>query len=255
MQRVFPLLFLCIASLLSVGCKQRLEFITGAPIQTPYRVNEGIIAAFPDEMSERIYKVKVGGFFDGKIYQIPVQQAYASELTARLTPMFTRGVSVINSGIYDQITPVDAPLPASRDESQERSLDDVLADLRKKESKDKDAPKKTEAELTEEAIRTMDLDSIQGKNHAYLLKFDVALLGVVEQRVRTSFVVRLIDRRTGNELLKAQYQGRSERFEPKQNERTNELELLRLVRQSLSGGMSQMIDDLAKVTGATGSKL
>ena len=77
---------------------------------------------------------------------------------------------------------------------------------------------------------------------------------MVEGRVRTSFVVHLIDRRTGNELMKNQYQGRSERFVPKQSERTNELELQRLIRQSLSGGMSQMMDDLAIATGATGSK-
>ncbi|HMX62563.1 MAG TPA: hypothetical protein PKD58_05810 [Candidatus Sumerlaeota bacterium] len=254
MRRLQLLLVLCVISLFAVACKQRLEFITGAPIQTPYRVNDGVIASFPDEIKERLYKIKVGGTFDGKVYQVPVQEAYASELTARLSTMFTRGVSVINQSIYDQITPLNAPLPASRDESQERNLDEVLADLRKKESGEKDAPKKTEAELTEEAFRAMDVNSVQSKNHAYLLKFDVALLGMVEGRVRTSFVVHLIDRRTGNELMKNQYQGRSERFVPKQSERTNELELQRLVRQSLSGGMSQMMDDLAIATGATGSK-
>ncbi|MEO8376290.1 MAG: hypothetical protein ABI579_01355 [Candidatus Sumerlaeota bacterium] len=255
MRRIPLFLFLCLISLFATACKQRLEFITGAPIQTPYRVNEGIIASFPDDMKERIYKIKVGGFFDGKVYQIPVQEAYASETTARLSAMFTRGVSIVNYSVYDQITPMNAPLPASRDESKERNLDDVLADLRKKESKEKDAPKQTEAELTEEAIRTMDIESVQNKNQAYLLKFDVAILGIVDQRVRTSFVVRLIDRRTGNELMKNQYQGRSERFEAKQNEKTNEIELRRLIRQSLSGAMGQMVDDLAVAAGASGSKL
>ncbi len=248
------LLVICCLVLMVAGCKTRLNFITGSPIQTPYRVNEGVIAVYPDEIRDRIYKVKVGGLLDGKYYQVPVQEAYAAETTARLSPMFTRGVSVLNQSVYDQITPLNAVEPASRDESKERNLDVILEDIKKKESKDETAPKQTEKELVEEAFRAADLQAIQDKQHVYLLQFRNTLLGFVDGRARVSFQVVLADRRTGNILMQGQYQGRSEKFTPRINERTNEIELVRLVRQSLSGAMGQMIDDVAVATGASGSK-
>lgn len=246
--------FLIVLSLLVLtACKTNLNFYSGAPYQTPYHVDESIIVTFPDEIKDRKYRVKVGGFLDSHFFRIPVQDAYSTEVTGRLGPMFARGVSVTNKSVYDQITPLNAQLPASRDESVERNLDAILEDLNKKEKKELET-KKSESALTEEAFRAADLQSIESKQSVYLLRFNNALLGFVEGRARVSFQVELIDRRTGNILMGNQYQGRSQRFDPNQNNKTNEIVLVRLVRQAFAGAMSQMMDDIAATAGASGSK-
>lgn len=234
---------------LAGGCATDLTFPSGSPIKSPYKVQQGIIVSFPDEIDERKFKVRVGGFIDQQNYNIPVGDVYKTETVARLSGVFTQGVTVTSRSIVDTLPPLRTSEEQEADPSTNPRLEAILEELRAKE-KGEGKSKRTEAELMEAALRIASEESVSQKNSVYLLTFEDALFGFVDGRMSISYSMKFIDRRTGNVLHAARYSGRSRRFEGAQSSKTNENNLRDLARQAFSGAMLRMMDDIASSAGA-----
>lgn len=236
------------AAFLLAGCTTAIRFPSGAPYQSPYNSTEGMIIAFPDELPERPLKIKVGGFLDREYYELSVGEAYINETTARLSNIFRGGITVTTHSVVDQLPGLntgDGGEPAEGTSTSD--LEDIIRELNEKERSGSGAKtRKSVDELTARALDLASRESIEQKNSTYLLRFSDALLGSREQRLLATFRVRLYDRRTGNLLLDKRYGGRSQRFEPVNSQKTNENRLMALTKQALSGGMAQMVEDIAK---------
>lgn len=254
MARLIPLL-LMVALFAATGCTSNIKFPLGTPYPTPHKIEEGVVVSFPDSIVKRRFSAKVGSFLDQHVYRVSVYDAYRTETVARMNGLFTDGVTlVVHSALQEiqdeQVSGVmsDEQRAAAGDESTESRLDQILADLEAKESGDKTV-KKRQDELVEEALREAAKETIDQKNSVYLLKFRDALYGMSDGRVAVTFSIRFIDRRTGAILLEKRYKGLSPRFEPGNNQKTNEVRFLALTKQAFSGAMSTMVKDIAEVTG------
>lgn len=256
-RRMLPLLLLLLVVV--SGCRSRVDLNYGAPYASPYRIDESVIVSFPDEMQKRTYKVKVGGFFDAHVYIIPVGEAYASETTARMKGIFTGAVTLTSNSMLDQLAapaPEKSVLPPveksedeedSKEAQQERDLEAVLSDLTKVEKGEKLPEKKSQAQLTQEALEMTSIEMFRQRDPGYLLRFQDAIFGFDpnDSRCRVSFRVQYIDWRTKNILFDKRYSGQSQRFKAAQSQKTNETNLRDLVRQAMSGTMTQLVEDIA----------
>jgi predicted ATP-dependent endonuclease of OLD family len=252
---LYRILLLLPLLLLAVGCKTRVAFPLGAPYPSTQRIDEAVIISFPDSIIKRTYNVKVGGFLDQHVFVMPVFDIYRSETVARMNGLFAKGVTLVAHSALDEMVDRDLshmrpePAPDSRDHTQSASnLESVLADLERREGGDRSVGKSRQ-ELMDEALREAAMESIDDKNAVYLLYFRDALYGVEDSRITVRFRAQLIDRRTGATLLDNRYQGRSTRFDPVNNLKTNEIRLVSLTRLAFSGAMSKLIDDIAQATG------
>lgn len=253
---LFCLITACVA--LTAGCTTRLNFPVGAPYQSPYRIDDSVIVVFPDALQERTYRIRVGGFLDRTVFIVPVKELYRAETVARMNGMFLQGVSLTDraslAALFEQpdTSSTVAKPPEEKDETR-RELDLILADLEASESGDKTI-EKSAAELTREATDEAQREAILQKDSSYILVFRDAQFDVIEGRPFVTFQAAFMDARTNNVFFDKRYQGRAPVFRPKQNNKTNEGELVRLTRIALGGAMMQMSEDIAKATGSWTSR-
>ena len=265
--RVLSLVMVMMVVVLAGGCRTRVNFSAGAPYPTGFdKVNDAVIVSFPDAIKERTYKVRVGSLWEAHTFVMPVMEAYQAETTARMNGVFSRGVTMTSHKSLEELDERRAQYQEAKsaelantstetrkgeeldEEVTQSELDRILADLEKKEKGEGDVDK-SEAELVDEALRQASMEMVEQKGASYLLVFRDALFGMPEQRIMVSFSVQLIDRRTGNVLVQKRYQGRSQRFDPNRNNKTNQAELVALTRMAFAGAMGQMTEDIARATG------
>lgn len=232
------------AALLLQACSTNVRFDTGAPYQTPLRVEYSALVAFPDAIVEQEYKARVGAFLDRHVFKLPVYEAYRAETLGRLKGFFTGGLAVTTQSVATKLLPEQSAATVSGTEGSE--LERILAEL-EAERVDDEASEKTEDELNRELYDAVGLETLRERGADYMLWFDDALFFFEESRIVVSYRVRLLDQRTGAQLLNERYTGRSQRFDPGNNNKTNEIKLQNLTRQAFNGGMSQLLEDLAYV--------
>lgn len=257
-------LFLLGVLVLAAGCRSKLEFISTAPYQSPYRVNDAVIVSYPDELMDRKYRVKTGGFFDTHVYIIDVLEAYNNETASRMKSFFTRGVTVTTHSVLQQLyksepDDIDLDLPGEGEEATaeekkaDRDLEAILDEMARIEQGEKvrneEGKKRKLPDLTEEALTQSSIEMLEQRKPGYALVFGDAQLGFIERRATVSFRAQLIDWRTKNVLLDRRYKGQSRRFEPFQNKTSNKNKLIELIKEAFSGTMTQMMDDIAITTG------
>lgn len=245
--------WLCFAlcTLALAGCSTAIEFKGGAPFSTDYVVKEGVIVSVPDELPARTLRIRIGGFLDQHYYLLPVGDAYRDETVSRMNGLFTEGVTITTYRVADQLPTLketnDEALKSASGESAR--LDELYEKIKERE-RDDSRTQESVLDLTNDALAEAAKETIAQKNSIYILRYATPLLGFVDQRVVVSFRAQLADRRTGNLLLDKRYQGRSRRFDPADSVKTNEDNLVSLVRQAFSGAMNQMVEDIAVATDA-----
>lgn len=248
----------------ATGCKSTVPFPTGAPYPYRSKVDDGVIISFPDTLPKRQYKVNVGTLWESHTFIIPVYETYRNETSARMNGLFTKGVTVTGHGSLKEIeagqeaakveeAAKDAPHPADPDSKLDANvtkteLDKILDDISAKDTKERKV-KKSEAELTADAIRQAGIDMINQKPNNFIVFFNDAILGMQDKRIIVTFSIKFIDRKSGNTLFEKRYQGRSSPFEPNRSDKTNEGELIQLTKLAFSGAMSTMTEDIAVATG------
>jgi hypothetical protein len=288
MMKRLAMMILCGAVAFAAGCSTRIKFPTGAPNETIWMMDEAAVVSLPDSLEDREYKVSVGSLWEAHKFKIPLHDVYRTEAYARLSPLFTRGVTMTTHEVLDEIqgryAAEDEALPdeeatdekdatdkkskakskakdskdpkatdakagdaESKDSVPGSELEKVLAELEKKEEGEKVS--KTQAELMDQALREAEIETYEQRGAVYLVRFQDALYGMPDERVAVSFRVQLIDRRTNAILLDKRYGGRSQRFNPNKNNKTNEDRLIYLTKLALSKPMGQLVEDIAKVTG------
>ncbi len=249
---VHLLLLLSAVAMAASGCRTRLDFPSGGTFHSPYRVNDGVIVAFPDDLEDRTYNVKVGRLWESRVFVIPVLDAYRTETVARMGGVFRQGVVFASHSVLDDIEMRTAPPESGNEEAMERELDSILRDLAEEEQTRRgifDTGARRQ-ELSDRALREAALESVEQRGGNYVLFFQDALFGFPEGRASVSFRVHLIDRRTGNVLLNKRYSGASSRFDARRNHRTNEINLVNLTKQAFAGAMRDLIRDVAVVLDA-----
>ena len=255
MPRPFLAALAMLIALVVSGCTTNLNFSYGSPYQSGYRIDEGVIVAFPDTLSKEEYKIRAGDFFwEKKVYIVPVGQVYSAETLARLEGLFLKGVTVTNASTAKLLDP-EPSAEAAANADGKTQIDRILDDMAKKE-KDKDAKdkKKKIADYHEDLFAEAGLELLRQKDANYVLAFNDALYFVREGRIVNTYRVKLVDRRTGNVLLDKRYSGRSQLFEPVQSTKTNEEKLKSLTRQAFAGSMAQLVEDIATALDARGTQ-
>ncbi len=247
-----------------VGCiTTDLQFNFGAPYKSPYTIEDAVIVSFPDDLNERIYRINVGEFLDRRKFAINVLEAYASEVVPRMHGIFTEGVTLTTESTLVQvlgetpapteespaIDPIDGETTREDEPVQEsgepRELGAILDDLAAVERKEETAPERTQEELTEEAIQAASLEQARQRGAGHILRFDDALLAMIDDRIAISFSVTFEERDTRRILHQGRYSGRSRRYEPGTNMKTNEDKLKVLVKEAFVGPMRNMVQDMA----------
>ncbi len=255
MIRLITLSLLIMFAFTFVGCKTHVPFPRGARYGTPYVVNESVIVTFPDEIQDRQIRLKLGGWIDRKTFVIPLFEAYTTETGARMKGLFSKSVTMTLNSVVEEMLPElqEKSREAERREQSggtdtARELDALLDGL------DGDDPDSEEKEMTDEEWVESEMlkaskETLIEEKPSYWLKFDEALLGFPNNQATVSFRVKLIDQRTGAEILHKRYRGRSQVFEPYQSDKTNKDVIVRLTKQAFSGPMQQLVTDIAERTG------
>lgn len=259
MSRQFFAVFLLLVAVVLSGCTSNLNFAYGSPYQSSYRVDDGVIVAFPDGLAKEEYKIRAGGFFwEKKVYIVPVGQVYSSESLARLEGLFLKGVTTTNHSTAKLLDPEPSAEAAAKADGK-TEIDRILDEMAKQEkdkdgkSKDKNKNKKKLADFHEDLYAEAGLELLRQKDANYVLWYNDALFFVRESRLVNTYRVRLVDRRTGNILLDKRYSGRSQVFQPAQSSKTNEEKLQVLTRQAFAGSMAQLVEDIATALDARGT--
>lgn len=253
------------AVVILVGCiTTDLQFNFGAPYKSPYTIEDAVILSFPDDLNERVYRINVGEFLERRKFAINVLEAYTSEVVPRMHGIFTEGVTLTTESTLVRVLG-EAPAPREEppainpieggttgeeedpvaDPAEPRELGAILDDLAAVERKEETAPEKTQEELTEEAIEAASLEQARQRAAGYILRFDDALLAMIDDRIAISFSVTFEERDTRRILHSARYSGRSRRYEPGTNMKTNEDKLKVLVKEAFVGPMRNLVRDMA----------
>lgn len=257
--RLTPLALLLLVGLLA-ACSTRLDFSRAAPYQSPVRVDDAVLISFPQDIEKREYKVKIGKLWDTHVFMVPVMDAYKNEVAARMKSVFRGGVTVITDTALSQIKQADPALGVPN-EPATRDLETILSELTETEQlrrgeieeeevdeANRRANSKRQEELTQEALRASQLEMMEQRDYGYHLEFLDAQLGMIDKRFVVSYRVRLLDWRTGNELLNKRYTARSRVLDARRNMRTNQKLLTDLVKEAFSGSMNQMMSDMTQVS-------
>ena len=241
------------ALLFASGCRTTVNFPSGGVFPSPYRINDAVVIAFPDDIKDDRFRVRVGSLWERHVFVLPVMDAYRSETVSRMNGLFTQGVTPTTHSVLKEI------FEEHSDEVDDvaRSDWDVLMGLGEsssaeanQESSQRRRGRNNEAMMR--ALREASIESVGQKNPTYLVIFQDTLLGFLDERATVSFRVQVLDTRTNNLLMEKRYRGRSQRFQPVRSNTTNQQHLVRLTNQAFSGAMSELIEDLARVTAARG---
>lgn len=240
------------------GCRTTLTPPGNSPFPTQYKVNDSVVVAFPDDIVEREYRVKVGKLWETHVYKVPLFEWYANETSARARGLFSGNVVVTTHRIVDQVLE-DEQLNHREGEAEEmtedRDLETILNEMaeveRGEEVRDSTDRKRSEGELAIEGLREASREEFAEADHGFLILFKEAQLGFIDNRCVISFRVQLIDWRTKNILLDKRYnRGQSSRFTPFQSKKSNEEALKEKIKEAFSGKMHQLMQDVAYYTGA-----
>ncbi len=250
-RRMMPIIA-ALAVLFLSSCSTDLKFGTGAIYPTSYRSQEGIIVSLPDDVKDRVYKIRVGSFINAHFFKVSVFDAYREEIGARAKGVFRGGVTLTTHDVLSQIQwqdPADGPVATAPSRDVQTILGE-MGSLERKELSKEEQKNKSQEKLAEEAIRASSLEMLEQKEIGYLLRFQDAQFAMIDQRATVSFSILLVDWRTKNILLRKRYQGRSRAFDPYNNMKTNEKELRAALKEAFSISMRPMIEDIGEASGA-----
>jgi len=229
------------------GCTAtKLEFPTGSPYQTPEKINESAIIAFEDAIVEKTYRVKIGGTFDSKVFEVPIFQAFSAEAVGRLGGLFTEGVSLTTLNAVREMREMQETKPAKKN----LSLDDLLEEKAPLENEDlleeKEEDEKSDEDKMREAFRQSTLEYGSEKNNKYLVVFTENYLVMNNYRVEISFVATLFDNRSGNSIFSRRYRSSSRQFETKRDMVRNKRALESSIREALGIPMKALTEDIVE---------
>ncbi len=247
-------------STLATGCKTTVQPAGHTVYPSPYRIDDSVLISFPDDIMEREYRVKVGSLWEKQIFIVPLLDHYASETTGRMRGLFTQNIWVTTNSKVDEALErrmMDHQAGEEEEVKEERDLSKVLDEMaaveRGEDVLGEDEKKRTKEELTQEALRESSEEAFQEAEIGYLIRFQDAQLGFIDNRCVISFRVQFIDWRTQNVFFEKRYnRGQSRRFDPYRNNKTNENTIQALVTEAFAGKMRTLVEDISAVTGAQG---
>ncbi len=249
-------------SALLISCAaEELRIPIGAPINEANRKIQGsCIIAFPDNIVDRTYKIKLGKLWEARKYEINILEAYKAETHGRIRGLFSdpgtitthKGLMLLleetNQAPLEDTEEIEMLTSEDETEAELRDLDTIMSELKAVESgeevRDEKDKKKSKEDLMDEALDATGIEMFEQKDLDYLLRYEDALLGMRDNRMMVSFRVRFFNWKTQELLLDKRYSGRSQYFEPFKNAKTNERKMVELLKQAFSGPMSEMTKDI-----------
>lgn len=252
---VFLLLLLAVVV---SGCnRHRVNFNISTAYNSPVMLTDPIIISYPDEELGEIYRIRLGSWWWVQNYEIPISEAYLSELRGRFGPIFRGGVTVTTNKTIEslrqmEVAEVSDPVQ-QRDTVVGSELDRLLDEIGAPRPDDPTVFEDTRPlhERHREIFSDAALEALRDNPSPYLLRVNQAAYNFSNSRCQVLLRVDLVDRRTGVLLLHNRvYTGRSRIFTPYESERTNIRELTHLTRQALGQAMSPLVTDVLEAIGA-----
>lgn len=251
--------FLFLSAILIVtGCnRHRVNFNISTAYNAPVMLQESLIISYPDDDLEEIYRIKLGRWWWAQNYEIPISQAYLSELRGRFGPIFRGGLTVTTNRTIDSVRQLEVASVAEPTQEREsvvgseldRLLDEIGAP--RPEDSTSEADRRSVQERHQAIFADAAMEALRQNDAPYLLRIEQAAYNFNNARCQVLLRVSLVDRRTDVTLINNRvYTGRSRTFSPYESERTNNRELVHLTRQALGQAMSPLVSDVLEAVGA-----
>ncbi|MCC5876220.1 MAG: hypothetical protein JJU11_08400 [Candidatus Sumerlaeia bacterium] len=258
MIRLSTTCFLLFMMLVATGCnRHRVNFNISTAYNAPVMLQDAMIISYPDDDLEEIYRIKLGRWWWAQNYEIPISQAYLSELRGRFGPIFRGGLTVTTNRTIDTIRQLEVASVAEATQERESvvgsELDRLLDEIGAPRPEDSagESDQRSVQERHQAIFADAAMEALRQNDAHYLLRIEQAAYNFNNSRCQVLLRVSLIDRRTDVTLINNKvYTGRSRTFSPYESERTNNRELVHLTRQALGQAMSPLVNDVLEAVGA-----